>query len=189
MRRTIRRLGFYRNEMCRPLDRAQSIIALAMVLVFLVLGPVAAARAVQHVYQSQADLERRQTAARQQVDAVVVRHLAPESSISGEVVGGQGRIQWRTADGSLRTGTADTGKPAGTHLTVWVDHSGAIKGAPQTRTQTLGTTSFAAAGALIAVALPLALGHALIRRRFDRRRLAGWDAEWSRVAPLWTRRG
>lgn len=193
--RTMRRLGFHRSELRRPLDRAQSVVALGLLLVFVALGPLAAARTGQRVYDSEAEHARQQTATRHQVDAVVVARLpaehkrsTAESSISGDVVGGRSRLQWRAPDGSPRTGTAHTSRPVGTHLKVWVDDSWAIAGMPQTRVQTIGTTAFAVAGALAAVGLPLALGQMLMRRRFDRRRLADWEAEWSRIAPRWTGR-
>ncbi|HEY7487154.1 MAG TPA: hypothetical protein VH912_22045 [Streptosporangiaceae bacterium] len=184
VRWAIRRLGLYRSELRRPVDRAQSAIALGLFLVFLVLGPIVTLHVVQRVYDSGVRTER-QHSTRQQVEATVVEYLQPSSTS----IGYRGRIQWRAADGSVRSGTVITAKPVGGHLQVWVDKSGAITGAPQTRTLTIGTTGFAGAGGLAAVGLPLAFGYALVRRRFERRRFADWDAEWSRIAPLWTGRG
>jgi len=174
--------------MRRPLDRTQSIIGVGLFLVFLILGPVVAAGAVQRMYDSGVRKEQRQSALQHRVEATVVQHYAPASTISGQLVGGQDRVQWQAADGSRQSGVVATGEAVGARVTLWADNSGAIKAAPQTRTQTIGTAGFAGAGGLAAVAVPLALGYALIRRRFDRRRLAEWDDEWALISPHWTGR-
>lgn len=186
MKWALRRLGLHRNAMRRPIDRTQSVIALALFLVFLAFGPVAAAGAARHAYDAGVRTERHHSATRQHVEATVVRRNA--ATTSGQTVGGRDLVTWRMADGSPRSGVINTGKAEGAHLGLWVDDSGGIKGAPQTRTQTVGTACFAGAGGLVAVALPLALCYALVRRRAGRRRLAEWDEEWAMISPHWTGR-
>jgi hypothetical protein len=188
-RRALRRFGFHRNAMCRPLDRVQSIIGLGLSLVFLALGPLVAARAVQHAYDAGARTEQRQNATRHRVDATVVQRYAPGSGITGQVVGARERVEWPAADGARHSGVLGANKPVGAHMTLWVDDSEAVKAAPQARTQTIGAAAFAGAGGLAAIAVPLALAYMLIRRRFDRRRFAEWDEEWSLISPHWTGRG
>jgi len=188
VRCALRRFGCHRNAMRRPLDRTQTIIGLGLFLLFLVLGAIVVAGAVQRVYDAGVRAERHESATRHQVDAIVVGRDATRAGVSGQVLGSPDHVQWRAADGSRRTDVVDTGKRPGQHVTFWVDNSGAISRTPQNHTQTAGTAGFAGAGGLAAVAAPLALGYALIRRRFDRRRFAEWDDEWALISPHWTGR-
>jgi ABC-type Fe3+ transport system permease subunit len=188
MRRALRRFGCHRNAMYRPLDRTQTIIGFGLFLLFVVLGPIVAAGAVQLVYDAGVEAERHESATRHQVDAIVVRHEAPRAGVPGHIMGSRDQVGWRAADGSWKTGIVDTGKRVGEHVPLWVDNDGTVSRPPQNHTQTLGTAGFAAAGGLVAAAVPLALGYALIRRRFDRRRLAEWDDEWALISAYWTGR-
>jgi hypothetical protein len=187
MRCALRRFGFHRNAMRRPLDRRQSIIGLGLFLVFLALGPIVGSRVVQHAYASGVGTEQRQSATRHRVDATVVRRAGSGSGFSA-VVGHWDLVRWQSPDGSGRSGVAYSNEQVGAHVPLWVNDSGATTGAPQTRSQTVGTAGFAGAGAMAAVAGPLVLGYALIRRRFDRRRLAAWGDEWALISPRWTER-
>lgn len=175
--------------MRRPVDRTQTIIGLGLFLLFLVLGPMVAAGAVRLVYDAGVGVERHESATRSQVDGIVVGRDATRAGFSGQVLGSPDHVRWRAADGSWRIGVFDTGKRAGQHVPLWVDHAGAISRAPQNHTQTLGSAGFAGAGGLVAVAVPLALGYVLTRRRFDQRRFAEWDDEWALISPQWTGRG
>jgi hypothetical protein len=188
MRCALRRFGWHRSPMRRPLDRAQTIIGFGLFLLFLVVGPIVVFGAVRLEYDAGVRAERHESATRRQVDAVVMGRDAPRGGLSGQVLASPDQVRWQTADGSWRTGVFDAGKRVGDHVMLWVDDAGAISRAPQNHTQTVGTAGFAAAGGLAAVAAPLALGHALIRRRFDRRRLAEWDDEWALISPHWTGR-
>lgn len=188
MRCAVRRFGCHRNAMRRPLDRTQTIIGFGMFVLFSVLGPIVAAGAVHHVYDAGIKAERHESATRHQVDAIVMGRGAPRSGAAGQVLGSPDHVQWRAADGSWQTGVIDTGKRAGQRTALWVDSAEVISRAPQNRTQTAGAAGFAGAGALVAVAAPLALCYTLIRRRFNRRRLAEWDDEWALISPHWTGR-
>jgi hypothetical protein len=186
MRGALRRFGFHRNSMRRPLDRTQTITGFALFLLFLVFGVFVAAGVGQRVYDAGVKAERHQLATRHQVDAIVAQRDVPPPA--GQALSNPDSVRWRAADGSWQTGVFDTGKRVGEHLTLWVDDSGAITAMPQSHTQTIGTAGFAGAGGLVAVGAPLALCYALIRRRFDRRRLAEWDDEWALISPHWTGR-
>ncbi|HEU5161024.1 MAG TPA: hypothetical protein VFU43_28765 [Streptosporangiaceae bacterium] len=174
--------------MRRPLDRTQSIIGFCLFLIFLATGPIVTAQVMRHVYAAGVKVEQRDQATRHQVEATVVQRGGPGTRVQGQALNGADRVQWREADGSWHSGIIDTGRREGAHVVLWVDDHGAIKRAPQNRTQTVGSTGFAGAGALVAVAAPLALGYGWVRRRFDRRRFAAWDDEWTLIAPHWTGR-
>ncbi|HZB33288.1 MAG TPA: hypothetical protein VE465_24230 [Streptosporangiaceae bacterium] len=189
MRCALRRFGCHRNALSRPLDQAQTIIGFGGFLLFLVLGPMVATGAGDLAYDAGVEAERHQTATRHQVDAIVAGRAAPRAEVNEQLMRTSDQVKWRAADGSWRTGIAATGKRAGEHVTLWVDDTGAVSRAPQSHVQTLGTAGFAAAGGLVAVAAPITLGYALIRRRFDRRRLAEWDDEWALISAHWSGRG
>lgn len=188
LRCALRRFGCHRNAMRRPLDRTQTIIGFGLFLIFLVFGSIVAAGAFRSAYAAGVRAERHESATRHQVDAVVTARDAAHVDASGQVLGSPEQVRWRAPDGSWRTRVLDTGKRVGGHLTLWVDDAGAISRAPQNRTQTIGTAGFLAAGALVAVAAPIGLGYALVRRRFDRRRMAEWHDEWALISPHWTGR-
>jgi hypothetical protein len=188
LRCLLRRFGFHRGTMCRQIDRTQSVIGFGLVLVFVTLAPIVAAGVFQYVYGSGVRTEQRQHATRHPVHATVVQRNVPAASAADQIAGRRDLVEWRAADGSRHSDLVYTGKKAGAHVTYWVDRAGAITAAPQTRTQTIGTAAFAGAGGLTAVALPLLSCYALVRRRFDGRRFAAWDDEWTLISPHWTGR-
>ncbi len=186
MRCALRRFGCHRGAMRRSLDRTQTIIGFGLFILFLVLGPIVAAGAGQGLYAAGVEAERHESETRHQVDAVVVAREAPRADVSGQVLTSPDQVTWRAADGSWQTAIVATGKRVGEHVTLWVDNAGAVSRPPQSHAQTLSTVGFAAAGGLVAVAAPLVVCYALIRRRFDRRRLAEWDEEWALISAHWT---
>lgn len=188
LRCLLRRFGFHRSTMCRPLDRTQSVIGFGLFLAFVTLAPIVGVGVVQYVYGAGVRTEGWQHVTRHAVHATVVQRNVPEAGVADQIAGRRDLVAWRAADGSRHTDLVYTGKRVGSHVTFWVDRAGAITAAPQTRTQTIGTTAFAGAGGLIGVALPLLTSYALVRRRFDGRRFADWDDEWALISPHWTGR-
>jgi hypothetical protein len=93
-------------------------------------------------------------------------------------------------DGRIRTGelyvTADVA--AGDTTRIWVDQTGRLTGPPLTRDQLTGRAQLAAGGAIGGLAVVLATAGWLARMALDRRRLAGWDAEWLATGPRWSPR-
>ena len=68
-------------------------------------------------------------------------------------------------------------------MRVWVDRAGQLANPPLTRDQVSGRTQLAAGTAVAGLAVVLAVAGWLTRRSLDRRRLAGWDAEWLANGP------
>jgi hypothetical protein len=80
------------------------------------------------------------------------------------------------------------GELAGGTVRIWVDRTGRLASTPLTRDQVTGRTQFAAGTAVAGLALVLAAVGWLTRRSLDRRRLAGWDADWLANGPRWSPR-
>ena len=100
------------------------------------------------------------------------------------------QARWRAPDGPARTGevfvTADVA--AGGTVRIWVDQTGRLANPPLTRDQVAGRTQLAAGVAVAGLAAVLAAAGWLTRRSLDRRRLAGWDADWLANGPRWSPR-
>ncbi|MFJ8330182.1 hypothetical protein [Streptomyces sp. NPDC094437] len=100
------------------------------------------------------------------------------------------KVRWEAPDGSPRTGRTlvDTGRAAGTGVTVWQDGDGALKTAPASPTEAAGSAAFLGIlTGLAVVAVVQAVG-AAVRSRLDRRRLDEWGREWETVGPRWGHR-
>ncbi|XIG73759.1 hypothetical protein C1N81_10295 [Streptomyces sp. SGAir0957] len=99
-------------------------------------------------------------------------------------------VRWTDAEGRTVTAVAPVtaGLERGDATTVWLDRRGAVTAAPWGGDDVWSHTL--AAGFLVAAATAgLALVTRLVlRAALDRRRLAAWEREWSRVEPVWGRR-
>lgn len=88
-----------------------------------------------------------------------------------------------------RTGEvlATLGSPAGSAVTVWLDVSGKLTRPPLQPGQITDRIILVAALAPTVLALSLLSALRLAQRLAGRRRLAAWDAAWSRIGPQWTK--
>jgi hypothetical protein len=177
-----------RNPLRRGSDLIETIMLVALILVTAIGAPLAAwqsgvwAHAVGH----RAQLE--QQAARRQVTARLVRP-APQASASAWA-GSQAQARWTAPDGATVTGPvpAVPGEVAGQAVRLWVTRDGRIAGHPlqdsQVAAQAFVSGMLGAAGVVVTAAAGGALG----RMALDRRRMAGWDADWRVTGPQWTAR-
>ena len=100
------------------------------------------------------------------------------------------RARWTAPGGAPREGEvyAPGDARSGATVLVWADGPGRLELAPVQRADVTVLEAFAAlAAALLAAAVVVATGFPA-RRGLDRRRLAAWDADWSRAGPRWTGR-
>jgi hypothetical protein len=178
-----------RNPLRRRSDRAETVVLGALLAMFLAVTPFVAHSAGSWGYASAARAAQAQRASLHQVTATLSQAqpiLSSYGSASGFVV----QARWRTPDGRARTGqlsvTADVA--AGHATRIWVDRSGRLTGPPLTRDQLTGRAELAAGAAIGCLAAVLITAAWLTRRFLDRRRLAGWDAEWLANGPRWTPR-
>jgi hypothetical protein len=184
--RLARTLGLDGNPLRRASDRAEAWIRAGLLVIFLTAGPLAALAAGQWTAHAAAA----GTGARPHaVQAVLLQPATAPAASAAAARGAQVLVpaRWPGASGSAQTGEvpAPAGAPAGTVVTVWLNASGRVAGAPP-------PGAFAGAPALVAImtltvtALALLIVLRLTRRLLDWRRLAAWEVAWRTTGPRWT---
>jgi hypothetical protein len=181
-------LGLDRNPLRRRADWLELAIMAGLLAVFLAGAPLAAIAAVgwahgtglreQQVQRSwhQVSVVLLQPAPRQ----AAFRHWTPPARV---------RARWTTPRGQARAGEvpAPPGSPAGSRVRVWAGRFGPVAGVPLA-SDALTAREIAAAilaPACLAIVV-LALARAA-RWLLNRRRLADWEAAWTRADATWAR--
>jgi hypothetical protein len=187
--RLARRLALDGNPLRRHTDKIAAGLAALLVAVFLIGAPFLSVAAVGWAgHHGAADLRAKRSW--RQVPAVLLQ--AAPAPAAGEVPG-YSRVlaRWRAPDGRTRTGQipVSTEMAAGRTVRLWVDAAGSPAGPPLTRRPESPTREAAAAvGAAAALGIMLLCLAWAGRWMLDRRRLAGWEAEWAVVGPQWAKR-
>ena len=187
--RAARRLGFDRNPLRRRSDLIEAWLLPAMIVVFLIAGPILAGLAGGWVRAANAALQHEQ-ASWHQVQATLVQPapgpMMSDSGMNSWLVWTQAK--W-TAGGQTRTGAvpAPSGTEAGQIVPIWLNRAGRVEAPPATAAQVGERASVAGLTALMALAIVLGGLTLLVRRVLDRRRLARWEAAWLAVGPQWSR--
>ena len=117
-----------------------------------------------------------------------VRAVASTEGIRNDLV--RAKVRWTTSDGSPRTGRAlvDTGRNAGSPVTIWFDDEGQLVTPPPTAAHASSQACLLGLSAAFALSgLVYGTGRAA-RWRLDRRRADAWGSEWERVEPQWRRK-
>jgi hypothetical protein len=162
----------------------------AVVLIMVLAGSL--------VYSIQMGKAHRQAARTHQAEAVLLeasgsRPVPRAAKGGGGPTANQGslaKIRWIGQDGvqHVQQATVPMNRAAGTHITVWVDSSGALTGPPPGHDEAV----FAAVLAVGASAWAMLFGYygvrAARRVRFTRRAAANIDRGWERVASAWVGR-
>jgi hypothetical protein len=189
--RLARTLGLDRNPLRRVSDRAEAWIRVAMLVTFLIAGPIAAVQAGQWTAH---EVNPATSGRPHAVQAVLLRPAPVPAGLSGFQRIGASQFapvwvaaRWRSPGGSIRTGEvlASAGTPAGAAVTIWLDASGRITG-PPLPDQTTSDAVLAGLITLMAVAAALLLVLRLVHRFLDWRRMAAWESEWRAAGPWWT---
>ena len=189
--RQVRGLRPDRNPLRRRCDRVEAAVVAALLAFFLGGGAAAALAAGHWAYAAGLRTAAAQQKARHQERTVTLQQAAPPSYAARTGwEHSQVQARWSAPDGAPRTGlvTVAPGTPAGTTVTVWTDASGQLASAPLQRADATSQAVLAGILACLALALPLLTAGILSRQAFNRRRLAGWEAEWSSTGPHWTGR-
>jgi hypothetical protein len=184
--RVVRRLHSGRNQLRRPIDRAESLVMGGLAIAFLIAAPLAAAVAAQAAYDAGARIAQTEKAHWHQVPAVL---------LSSTVVPGDGYLpsvvaMWTAPNGTVRTGMVPAPAIArvGARVNVWVDAAGWQTGQPLRLTQVRGQMLLAAIFAPLILGMVLLCAGQLAHYLLQRQRLASWDAEWQTVEPQWSGR-
>ena len=184
-RRIASRLGLDGNSLRRRTDKAGAYGKAALLAVFLIGTPVACTATGIWTYHT-AMTEVRVQQSWHQVPAIVLESVPPENSYYGSVAWTW--ASW-TAAGHRHKGEipVNDGTRAGARVPAWVDASGQWSGPPLSRdTALLRVVDYVA---LTPVALATVLLMVAVAGRYllNRRRMAGWEADWDAVGPRWTR--
>jgi hypothetical protein len=188
-----RLLGLDGNSLRRASDRAEAWIRIGVLAALLAGGPLAAISAGQWAHQAGMAEVRADAAHAHRVHAFLLQPTGPTSDLATAAEARQVwvRARWAGAGTSPHTGMvlAPVGLATGSAVTVWVDASGRLAAPPPEPGQVAVIAVITAVITLILTALVLLAILRLIRWLLVSRRLAAWDAAWSRVEPRWTRRG
>jgi len=187
--RLLRGLRPDRNPLRRGSDRAETAVLAALLAAFLAATPFVAHDAGHWASVSATREAQAQRVRLTQVSATLMKN-APVWSGYGSGTGAVTEGRWRAPDGHIRTGDVfvTAGALAGGTMRIWVDRAGQLADPPLTRVQVSSRIQFAAGSAVAGLAALLAVAGWLTHRVLDRRRLAGWDADWLADGPRWSPR-
>jgi hypothetical protein len=176
-----------RNPLRRRSDRAETALIGVLVAAFLVGAPFAARAAGRWTYNMSAREAQVQQAALHQVPAILLQ-AAPPASISA--YGPEANARWRAPDGQVRTGPVYVpgGAAAGSTVMLWTNQAGQLTDPPLQESQVASRAELAEWLTVTALGITLIVVGKLGRLALDRRRLAGWDADWLATGPRWSPR-
>lgn len=185
--RLARGMRIDRNPLRRTTDRVETVVLALLVAAFLIGTPFAVLVTGAWVHGTARQEQLAQEASRRQVTAVV---LAVATSPAGENLAWQAQARWRAPSGQqvTREVPVPSGTVAGETLRLWTDLRGDPATAPLLDSQVAAQAALGEVLAVIASASVLTLAGALARWRFNRRRMAAWDADWRVTGPRWTTR-
>ncbi len=187
-RRLARRLSRDDNPLRRRCDVLEAWLLPAAVVVFLALGPLVAGLTSMWIRADNAATQHAQQSWRS-VSAVLLQ-AAPGPEFTDH--GANTWTVWEparwTVAGRVHTGSIPVaaGSAAGSAQTVWLDSRGRVQAPPLTPAQLGDAEDGAVLVSLVGVAVAVGILAALARWILDRRRLAGWEAEWLAVGPVWS---
>jgi hypothetical protein len=187
----LRRLGWTRNPLCRTTDRLEGLLIVGTILAAVLAVPLAVGSA-QQTYDEGVRASAVAAAHGQWARATLVAD-APVSVSGGSdapSATAETPATWRAPDGTAHRGPvpAPAGAEAGSTVRVWLDDSGRVSQPPPRADQLSDRAVATGLTTWMALELGVVVSYLLLRWLLDRRRLAGWDAEWQRVAPRWTRK-
>jgi hypothetical protein len=181
------RLGLDGNSLRRRTDRIAALATVGLLVVFLVAAPIAAIFAGHWAYRWSTSQQQDQRSWREVT--AVLQQKAPVEPGSFDASGSWTLARWTPPGQHAREGVipAPPGMPAGSRIRIWLDRSGRWAGLPL-GWQVVGVrVATAVTGTIILVATVLAAVASAGQWLLDRRRLAGWEADWKAVGPQWTK--
>jgi hypothetical protein len=186
--RLARRLGLDGNPLRRRTDKIAACLAVLVVAVFLTGAPVVSMAAIGWAGRAAAPGQQEVRSWRQV--SAVVQQAAPAPAAWQLLGYSWVRARWTAPDGQSRAGQipVTVAVAAGQVISLWVDAAGTPTGPPPSRGLVVVDEAGTAAIAVIALGVVLLCLAYAGQRVLDRRRLAGWEADWAAVGPQWTKR-
>jgi hypothetical protein len=152
---------------------------------FLAGAPFVAHAAGSLTYDTSVREAQAQRAASQPVQAMLLQSAAQWTP---ENFGSEVSARWKAPDGRVITGQVyvPDGTTASSKVTIWVNRAGQLTNVPMQRSQVMYRTELSEGLAVAALALVLIAAGCAGHGALDRRRLAGWDAEWLAAGSRWS---
>ena len=179
--RFIRGRRLDRNPLRRASDRAETVILAGLVTAFLAGAPFAVQAGGNLAHDGARHVQVQQLATRSHVTATTLETMPLQSQFrdalfTRPVV----EASWAMRDGKTTFGEVPVpfGTPAGARERVWITAGGKIADPPLTYGQVTSLTQLGEVSSAIGVLALLVIACALARKELDRRRYAGWDADW-----------
>ncbi len=176
------------NPLRRRCDRVEHAARLALLVIFLAGGPLLASvtgrwtqAAAQHQVREQQSWHR--------IRAVLTEPAPRPYDAYGGITTYWVPARWHAPSGATRIGEVPTsaGLPAGSPVMVWVNGAGQVTGRQPLPARLVALREVVAELLTVAgIGLVLLLAAGLIHWQLNRRRLAGWAAEWACFGPHWT---
>lgn len=189
-----RRVGLDGNPMRRTVDRVEVWATLVLLAALVFGGPALVWNVGQHVYRGGV-VDAPGGQPQRFATRAVVTNGSTEGPYSAYATITVPKVfataVWTAPDGKVHSGPipVPAGTAAGTVLTVWTDATGEPVDAPPGRDEAAARAIVAGLLTAVAAIVFASMVHRALRRAFDRRRLAAWQAEWSTVGPRWTGHG
>jgi hypothetical protein len=180
-------LGFDRNPLRRTSDRVEAWLVLLVMVAFVPLSVLVASSAGSWVRSTSLRDEHFTNA--QQVSAVLVAGPEVTSPAFGLPPREWALARWRLGR-TTYTGevSAAYGTTRGATVRIWVNHDGQVVGTSLTAGQLEDQVIATEAVAPLVLALALMFALCALRWLMNRRRFAGWEAEWRSIDPRRARR-
>ena len=183
----------HRYRDARPLrrlvDRAETLAMAALVVAFLVAGPLLAIFVGRAADAATLRVQRAQLASEQQVRAVLLQDAG--QAVDGYLDVAFPQARWTAPDGQTRTGPVGSAlnAKAGQSVWIWVSRTGVQEQQPLSEADVREQIMFTIFVAITALSIILGAGALTVRVLADRRRMAGWQRDWEASGPLWSRQG
>jgi hypothetical protein len=184
-----RRCGWDGGPLRRAVDRTESLAMAALVVTFVVAGPVLAVFVGRAADADALRVQQAQLASETQVRAVLLQSAA--QVVDGYLDAAFPRAHWTAPDGQPVGGTVGTGlnARAGQPVWIWVNRAGMQEPGPLSGAEIHDQVTFSILVAVTGLAMVLGAGGVTVRVLADRRRMAGWQRDWEASGPLWSRQG
>jgi hypothetical protein len=185
--RMLRGLRFDRNPLRRRSDRVETLLLGVLIAVFAIGTPLAAHAAGGWAHAAAERQARAQQTRLHRVPATLLQ-AAPAWDVNGAGSYPDTQARWTAAAGQVRTGWifVPSGGSKGSTVSIWISQSGQPSNPPLQPGQIQGQAEMAGGAAVTVLAIVLLTSGLLARRALDRRRMAGWDAEWLAIGPRWS---
>jgi hypothetical protein len=187
--RFIRGRRLDRNPLRRTSDRVETAVLAALVVTFLVAGPLVALACGSTVHATAQRTQVAERSSRYQIRAVVLNEASQENTgnvrLTPEIP--EVRVRWSAPEGNVVTGEVPVSPGTADHTTVllWTTRDGQLTDPPLTGSQVAARTWLAAVVGDVILASLLAIAGLLVRLIIDRRQKALWDADWITTGPRW----